>query len=1249
MKSLVKNFCFALLFALISVGVVQAQETSALTGTVTDTTGALLQGTTVTLTNPLIGFSASQLTDATGGYHFVKLPVGSGFEAVYSHDGFSAAKVSDITLSLGITRTQNVKLALGKSVETVEVSAKGDIVTINTTDASIGNNIDVTELNDLPIYDRSNGITTLFTMQAGVDATSTAVTGSRVDQTTVSVDGLDVKDIAAGDGFSVAATAPVDSVAQFTGNVAGLNSDTGTGAGGQFKLATKGGTNKFHGNLNEYHRDTSTVANTWFNNFTGVARAALIQNQFGADIGGPIKRDKLFFYFDWADSRIIQSGTAERIVPLDGFRNGNVNYVNNGTGCSSSSRLNTAAGCISAVSKASLASYDPAGIGLNTALNTFITTRYPHANDASYASADGVNTGGYRFTYPSPDTRHTYVAKIDYNLSETQKIFGRTTITRRDGTYYGPYLPGDPNVVTARQDHSYAYVVGHTWNIGKNKVNQFVYGDTVEKYGFPNMYNATGANQFSFTGLDGPYRSVSGQGRRVPIPMLRDDFTWQKGNHSIVFGGTFKFIKTHSYLSNNYNFVSGGMAGSMMGTGFDSSVRPSDILNNATVQTNYDKLFATALGPVGTTSTNFVYDNKLKAVDAGVGAQRAYRYFQTEAYFGDTWKVTPKLSLDYGVRYQYYSVPYEAKGAESIAVMGSGAPNLDTYMAARVAAAKAGNTSSTALPLFSYKLAGKANNGANLYDPNWKDFAPHVGFAYTPYANGKTVINGGIGIVYDRTVINAINFLQDQISYLFYSSNSYQATGSDAVDTLANAYRIGSNLSVNSSVLPTAPTMTAPYTPYVDGDGTPFGLAEGDTSFVIDPKLKDPYNIAFNVGIQQDLPFHNVLKVNYVGRLGRRLLADVDASQVVDVPDYSGKSTQTMVQAMAEVTKQIRAGKTYSTVTAQPWFENNMGYFPSGRRTYYATGFGGSLPGKGDLSDWVQTLAAYSYYYYGGLFPQNMGIPAQFGTNAFLTNHSSSNYHGLLVTLDKNMSNGLRYEFNYTWSHSVDNASLSANSNSLFSNNGMVCDYYQARACRGDSDFDVRQEISSNFTYNLPIGHGHAYANHINKTLDEVIGGWTISGMPTYRTGLAATAYSGAYLSGFDNNSPAIFTGTSRADLKTKVNVNHTSNTVWMFDGGVTGAAKVASEFRGPIGLEYGQRNYLRGPGYFNLDAGLAKDFNLYQDYKLRFRADAYNALNHPSFDVGALNVYSNAGNFGQISGMASGYRVAQFSLRLEF
>src|ERR1700678_3334090 len=168
---------------------------------------------------------------------------------------------------------------------------------------------------------------------------------------------------------------------------------------------------------------------------------------------------------------------------------------------------------------------------------------------------------------------------------------------------------------------------------------------------------------------------------------------------------------------------------------------------------------------------------------------------------------------------------------------------MNTYINDRLAQSKRGNTSKNGLPFYSYVLGGKANHGPDLYAMSYKDFAPRVAFAFSPYDSHRTVINGSAGIVYDRTVINSVNFLQDQISYLFFNTRVNQFGASSVRSSLTTVPRIGSDLSFPSSLIPAPAPVGTPYTPYIDSNGTPYGLAAGEASFVIDPKLKDPSSI----------------------------------------------------------------------------------------------------------------------------------------------------------------------------------------------------------------------------------------------------------------------------------------------------------------------------------------------------------------------------------------------------------------------
>ncbi len=1225
-----RNKMLARLFSVFAIALcialpLSAQDNSGMTGVVTDPSGAVITGVTVTLANPTRGLNFTQTTDARGSYRFANVPPAPGYLASFSVNGFATLRISDITLSVGVPRTQDARLQAGSS-QSVEVTATHSEVTVNTTNASIGNNFDVTLLQELPIQNRDSP-QALFSLQPGY--ANGSFTGARTDQNSVTVDGIDVNDLAAG-GFAVIAGAPVDSVEEFRGTVAGLPPELGTGSGAQFQLVTKSGTNHFHGNINEYHRDTATAANTWFNNNVGLRRTPLIRNQFGGNIGGPILRDKLYFFFDFNNSRIVQSGSAERIVPLDSFRNGSLNYIlakdANGNACSFTSRVNTTPQCIGTLSSAQVAALDPQHVGFDSSLLAFINTRYPHANDTSYASADGINTGGFRFTQPTPDTLYNYVARVDYNLSPKQRIFVRGSIDREDSVYSLNNFPTDP-LTNPFQNRSYGYVVSHVWQIGSNKVNQFYYGDNISKLNFPTSYNPTGPIHLTFGPLSAPYTTGASQRRRIPVPEVRDDFNWTVGSHNLALGGTFKFIKTNSNLTNDLTFVGLGIGGNT--PSLNATLRPANIRGGSTAPGLYDAAFALALGRVATVASNYNYNNKGVALPQGSGANRNYRFYQTELYAGDNWKLTPKLTVSYGLRYQLYTVPYEVNGNESVQNL-----TFDQLMSSRIANSNAGKSGDTVVPLVTYTLGGKANNGAPLYKPSYKDIAPRIAFAYA--ATPKTVVNASAAIAYDRTVINAINFIQDQSSFLFQNSISKNYGQTSATAALLTDPRLGASLATPAP--PTAPAIGNPYSPYVANGSPNGGITGAGFAEIVDPNLKDPYSIQLNAGIQQEFRGHLILKMNYVGRLGRRLLAQADASQVLDFVD--SKSGQTFSTAFANVTQQLRSGVASTAVTPQPWFENVV---PAGtgkangyaNNTAYVVDSNATQVQLGDIADFNNFLLE------NGLIANNVGVGAQFALNPWVTNKGFSNYHGLLVTLSKNLSHGVKFDANYTWSHSMDNTSAPANYIAASTLVNFICDVTRPRECRGNSDFDVQNVFNSDFIADLPIGKGRMFLGNSNRWLDEVIGGWSLSGTPQWRSGYAFGTLSNAFVASFNEDAPAIFNGNRGAIAS---HVHKVGSSVQLFTDPVAASAA----YTGPIGLTVGSRNNLRGPAAFNMDAGLAKNFSIVpEDLTLKFRADFFNVLNHPTF--GLPNSDITSGSFGLISTTSNTARIGQFSLRLEF
>lgn len=1224
-----------------------AQNQASVTGVVTDPSGAVIQNADVLLSNSATGVQFKATTNSVGSYHISNVPPGPGYTLSVSAAGFTSRKIDNIYVNVANVANVDAQLSLGGATEVVSVSAEGQGVTLNTEDATIGNNFQVSKLNDLPVQNRLTP-TALFTMQPGITL-SGATTGARTDQNYVSVDGLDVNDLFTGQFGHITGNAPVDSVQEFRGTVAGVTANSGFGSGGQFQLVTKSGSNQWHGQVNEYHRDNSTTANDWFNNNVGIRAPKLVQNQFGGAVGGPIKHDKAFFFFDYTNSRIAQDASILRTVPLPSYTAGNISYINDAAGCSDSSRQNTTPDCISTLSPAQVQQLDPAAVGESPAFLALLQ-KYPAANDLT--SGDGINTGGFRFNSPIPTYTTTYVGKLDYNLSPTIHLFGVGNFTRENqvnGSGGAAQFPGLPPA-TQFVDRSYRYAVGMDWQPTPNMTNQVSYGSVVEDYAFPRPANPLGVNQISFSSgtedlIDSPYSSPSNsQSRHVPIPQITDNFAWNKGRHTLSLGGQFKWIHPLSNTVLDYNSYTIGLGGEVQG--LDDSMRPADLLPaSSTAQVTYDSAFTAALGRVAAIGTTVNYDASGNPIPQGSGSHRSYRYNQVELYALDSFKITPRLTLTYGVNYQYFTVPYETNGLETTQpTLKNGGITFDQYMKARVAQSAASISGPNAVPFITYVLGGPKNHGPALYNNDPLDFAPRVSLDWNPGFDPNTVISIGAGMVYDRTVVNAVMYQQDQFSYLFEQAfTQNNGDGTDPSGSVATDPRYD-----NPPAAPVPTTPAPPFLPYVDDTGTPSGLQNGGAfNEMIDPNLKTPYSIQLNASFQHQFPGSTLLRISYAGRLGRRLLAQADANQLVDFTDPT--SGEKMSTAMAHVTTELRAGadpsKNGPGLPAEGWFENQIqpgrgaarGY--ANNTSYLATALQ-SLMIKGDFADTIQALS--------GLLDYNVGMGAQFSENTFYTNKGYSSYNGLLVTVQKNLSHGLQFDANYTWSHSLDNTSLIANE-VAYGGYGFICDDLRPRLCRGNSDFDTTHYVTGDFTYSLPFGHGRAFGGSIPLALDELIGGWDISGLPVWHSGTAYSTVSSAFIAGYANNAPGIFNGDTGA-LKHKV---HKDDSGQLFLYADPNAA--VNAFTGPVGFQIGSRNNLRGPQYFDLDSGLAKTFRILPNERLnfQFRADAFNVLNHPNFDSPGNNTsyddITQASTFGQLTSMNGNARVLQLSGRLQF
>jgi hypothetical protein len=1256
-----------------------AQATSGVTGVVTDESGALVVDAQVTLTNAATGFSATTATSSNGEYTFLHVPPAT-YTLVFTKESFRTVTISNVELGVSVVETKNAKLPVGSKAERIEVTASGE-GTINTVDSSIGNVITTQQIQDLPSLLRDD-VTAVLQLQPGVQQTSTgvgdseygSVTGSRSDAGTVTLDGLDVNDETIGTPFQAVGRAPVDSISEVRTIVGGADVSFGRSAGAQVDMVTQSGTNSWHGTLEEFNRVSAEAANDYFNNLNGVPKAQLTRNQYGGSVGGPIKKDKAFFFFDYSARRQAQGLQGTLTVPLDPFRAGELSYVN-------------ASGVISTLPAAgapgsqTVQGLDPQNVGADQPFLAFLAARpYPEPND--FSGGDGINTGGYLFTAPAYIHANTFVGRLDYTLSAHHNLFGRGTWDRDSDTQTTKAFPTDSGPVGFFVSHDRSWVVGDTWTINSAMVNVASFGISRQVEYFPiNLNSAPNIpvpNIFGFGILSGPYGDIRGQGRNVPVPEIRDTFNWTRGKHSLQFGTDIKPIRVHSTLTNDINFQDIGLQSQI--TELNASLRPADISSDPGLQNLWDNAYTTILGRYASTTAQYNYQVAGTAYPQYSPSQRNFKYNEYEFFIQDSWKARSDLTLSYGLRWNYHSVPYEANGFESVANIFE-----KQFFGDRQQAAASGVNGFTAAPFLSYNLGGPANHGPNYYHPDWKDFAPRVGFAYSPsFTSGllghllgdrKTSIRGGAGIAYDR-VLSTLSFEIDESSQLFSTATTQQyGNASSANLSLLNDPRFTSITAPPAppapGVGPGQPTIPRPYTPFVtasNGSNCPVGsglygadvfvpagqpcavgLFNNQDLFQLNDSLKMPYSMSVSFGLQRELPKNFILEVSYFGKFGRRLIGTADPAQQVNFVDSA--SGQSLNNAYGNVqaalcgisgpgqpctvnTNMINNG----TVPAQPWFENQINSSLSsviGAGTTCLGTFGINCTNLavedlgitnsfliGDLSTVDVVLADLA------LVLPNTGLPYQTGSVANVGNFGSSNYHSLIVTLRKKFSNNLSFDFDYVYAHSIDNVSDITNDAvfASFNAQGLICDLRNLRTCRASSDFDSRHTISANYVYQLPVGRGQRFLGSAPTWVDEILGGWGTSGIISYHTGYPWSTVTNAFPINFTQLGPAVLIGPKSA-VSEKVHVQETAS-------GTPGLQLFANQtnalgaFAFPFGGATGERNTLPGPGYFNTDMALLKTFRISEGKSLQFHADAFNAFNHASFNPPQIN----PGNAGSLS-----------------
>ncbi|MEQ1353538.1 MAG: TonB-dependent receptor, partial [Candidatus Acidiferrum sp.] len=903
--------------------------TSAITGTITDPQKRPVVGATVTLTNVGTNSSRSAQTSENGTYSFDLITPGA-YRVEVEAAGFKKNVTDNVQALIGKNSEHSVELEVGSIAMTVEVTASNSSALINTQDASLGNVMDSSQITQLPLEGRN--LSDLLSLQPGATQEG-YVTGARADQSNVTLDGVDINNAQTGNA-SIATSdnglvigslsgsitsGPVlrlnsEAVEEFRVTTANGNANQGRSAGAQINLVTKSGSNSLHGAAFEFYRGTGFEANDFFSNASGTPRTPLVRNTFGGALGGPILKNKLFFFYSYEGRRDATSTGVTEVVPLANLGQGTINY----TYCPDADCNNPLPASLNLSQVQQV--YSDAGIN-QAALDALAAAaaKYP-ANDATVG--DQLNTGGFRFNAPTPVKLNSHIAKLDYTLTSNQSLFARVNYI--SDTQVTPRAYPD-TISPTIWSHPRGLAVGHNWAIGSHWVNNLRYGYT--RQAFTEGGDSNG-NDIAFRFVFFPNNQSHSLSRVTPVHNITDDVSWIHGKHTFQFGGNVRLVSNqrvsfanafdNAITNPSFYFGAGDHVSNDFQTYLDDNGLPGDenagqSLNSiAEVQNS-----ATALiGRFSQYTADFTFNKDGSLLDAGVPTKRNFATQAYEGYFQDSWKIRPHLTLTLGLRYSLERPVYETQGFE----VQPDVP-LGTYFANRLAAAAQGNNFIDPIVI---NRSGPVNGGKPMYNWDKNNFQPRIAVAWSPsYTeglmhsifgdSGKSVVRGGFAITNDYYG-QALAVDWDLNNTLGFTSN--YTTPANTYDTVAGNLAplfTGFNQDVRS--LPNVVTPAALQFPLAQP------IDEGERIETgVDSNLHAPTEYVWNLTYERQMRAGLTLSVTYVGRSARSLLARRDAVAFNNVRDpQSGMDWYT---AGTILEKQRQQNVDTSQIASIPFFDN---------------------------------------------------------------------------------------------------------------------------------------------------------------------------------------------------------------------------------------------------------------------------------------------------------------------------------------
>src|ERR1039457_1883755 len=1118
-RSIVIYVAFFVVMAVMASSAFAQSETGTITGTVTDPTGAVVPNAKITVKSSTTGSVRTITTNASGSYTITNLQPAE-YTVTAEVAGFATLQQA-VIVTVGGRVGLDLQLQVGATGTTIEVAENA--TTVNVASQTLSYTVDQTQLRELPTLTRNPyalvaAAGNVSDSGSGMRGVGFAINGQREAGTNVLLDGAaNNNEFSAGVGQSV----PLDSIQEFSVLTGSFTAEFGRATGGVVNVVTKSGTNAFHGTGYEFNRVSDLASNGFNNNAYGIPRSVFDRNQFGYSIGGPAVKNKLFFFSSTEWIRVRSMANTQVIVPDPSLIAASA--PNTQQFFSRFVKLDPGATVLARYSINQITALGGNLCGTNAACNA-LSPSMPVYDLVAY-NAPGDAGGG------NPENEYQTVARVDYNLSDKTQMYGRYAL-QNIGFFPGfvsssPYLGFKTTETDVNKSglfsvvHSFSPQLISQSKLVFNRLNQQqplgVYGPV------PTLYtNSTGAGSLLGQPINYPGFIPGAPGSGIPFGgpqnfvQLYEDLSRVFGKHNLRFGGSFE------YLRDNRTFGAYETAGVYLGTGSTGSAVAGLLSGDAHAMT-------VAIDPQG----HFPG----QTVNLPLGQpnfSRSNRYKESALYVQDSWKVMPRLTLNLGLRWEYYGVQHNKN------------PKLDAnfyFPSGEIGTAQGIRDGQV-------QLAPNSPVGG-LWAPDYKDFAPRLGFAWDIFGDGKTSLRGGYGIGYERNFGNVtFNAIQNPPNY-----ESVSLTGTTAAPIPISIYNLGPFAGSSGTIkLPTA-TLRVPI-----------------------QNIKTAYAHSWSASVEHQLNKNMLLGLDYSGSKGVKLY-DISV-------------------------------------------DNRYGY---------GNVFLG-IPCSYDNQDCTAKLNN-----------QYSGVNVR-GNNGF-SNYDSLSFR---TKIDNLANSGLHLNFNYTWSHALDNLSSSFSDADSGSNNwgqfftGMM-DSFSPNLNKGNADYDTRQRVVVSAVWDVP-GHktGHGIAA-------QALGGWSLAPIFTARTGSPYSIFdcTNAY-----NNCPlAAFTGPVPTGAPSSVTSTGSPNTFTYLPiptsvDNYTNSKYFFSDLP-PFPSDITSRNAFRAPGVWNLDIGMYKSFAVSEKLKVQLRGEMYNMFNHANLYVQGAN--ADVSSTSAITADRSGRRDVQLALKLMF